>query len=272
MTRGKARFISVALFITIAVARAGAGDAVFRSGPAPVWLLELFTSEGCSSCPPAEKWLGALRGDPRLWRDVVPVAWHVDYWDRLGWRDRLASRAFTERQYNYAAAWRDGSVYTPCFVRGGVEWRPAEGAALTAGAARADAGVLTLAWHAADGRCEVSFVPAQSLAARTLEVSVALLGGGIVSAVRAGENRGRELRHEFVALRLATARLERAGSEVGGRAAETAAAPGAARYTAVLTLEPRPEVAASRLALAGWVTRRGELAPLQAAGGWLPAK
>src|SRR5690242_13991684 len=74
----------------------------FRSGPAPVSLLELFTSEGCSSCPPAEKWLGDLREETGLWRDFVPVAFHVNYWDHLGWRDALASAAFTQREHAYA--------------------------------------------------------------------------------------------------------------------------------------------------------------------------
>ena len=91
MTRFKALIISVAGWLTSATTHVLAEEASFRSGPQPVWLLELFTSEGCSSCPPAEKWLGALREDPRLWHEFVPVAWHVDYWDRLGWRDRFSA-------------------------------------------------------------------------------------------------------------------------------------------------------------------------------------
>src|SRR5713226_2490390 len=74
-----------------------AADRVFESGPQKIHLLELFTSEGCSSCPPAEAWLSKLKSDPRLWKDFVPLAFHVDYWDRLGWRDRFSSRAWTER-------------------------------------------------------------------------------------------------------------------------------------------------------------------------------
>src|SRR5438270_9390200 len=80
-------------------------EVAFRSGPAKVALVELYTSEGCSSCPPAEKWLGSLTADPGLWRQFVPVAFHVNYWDNLGWRDALATKAFTDRQYAYSAAW-----------------------------------------------------------------------------------------------------------------------------------------------------------------------
>jgi len=61
-----------------------AAEQRFASRPARVTLVELYTSEGCSSCPPAERWLGELRTAPGLWRDFVPVAWHVDYWNRLG--------------------------------------------------------------------------------------------------------------------------------------------------------------------------------------------
>src|SRR5258705_5915226 len=68
-------------------------------------LIELYTSEGCSSCPPAEEWLGQLGKHPRLWRDFVPVAFHVDYWDGLGWPDRFARKQFTERQYAYSKSW-----------------------------------------------------------------------------------------------------------------------------------------------------------------------
>src|SRR5499427_291609 len=96
---------------------------VLQSTENQVTLLELFTSEGCSSCPPAEKWLSGLKADQELWKKIIPVAFHVDYWDRLGWRDRFAKPEFTSRQQHYAAAWGGDSVYTPGFVVNGKEWR-----------------------------------------------------------------------------------------------------------------------------------------------------
>lgn len=220
------------------------------SGPAQVAVVELFTSEGCSSCPPAERRLAALRDEPGLWRDFVPLAFHVDYWDRLGWRDRFASRASTAREYAYAAAWRSESVYTPCFVRNGAE---ARGASMPAMVARGGAvGVLSATYR--DGVVRATFAPAGGVpaAARTTdpsagyELHAAMLGGGILSPVKAGENGGATLAHEFVVLRMADGAL---------------AAP--------LSITV-PEVAGVRRhALAVWVTRRGELAPLQATGGWL---
>ncbi|HTT55618.1 MAG TPA: DUF1223 domain-containing protein [Opitutaceae bacterium] len=221
-------------------------DLALSSGPSRVALVELFTSEGCSSCPPAERWLAGRRDDPGLWRDFVPVAWHVTYWDNLGWPDRLAQRVFTDRQYAYAAAWHRDSVYTPCFVRDGREWQPG-----LASAASAPAGILRVRYDPANGAASVEFEPV-SLGPAEFEVNAALLGGGLKVAVRAGENSGRTLEHEFAALATARAPLVRAATV----------------YRATLSLAP-PAGQPPRLALAVWVTRRGELAPLQAAGGWI---
>src|SRR5438552_17449486 len=96
---------------------------VFETGNTQSTLIELFISEGCSSCPPAEKWLSGLKSNRDLWKKIVPVAFHVDYWDRLGWRDRFAKPEFTSRQQRYAAAWGGDSGYTPGFVVNGKEWR-----------------------------------------------------------------------------------------------------------------------------------------------------
>lgn len=232
-----------ALSLLMTTLASSAEERVFHSGPAPAALVELFTSEGCSSCPPAEEWLNMLKDAPGLWRDFVPVAFHVNYWDRLGWKDALATPGFTERQHAYAAAWRASSVYTPCFVRNGAEWRP-RGAAPKAGRPT-DAGTLTLRWRSSDRTALVE----SSSAARDLEVHVALLGGGIVNAVKRGENSGRTLRHEFVALRLESAALRE------GRA--------------TVALPPRTDLNVTRHAAAAWITRRGSLTPLQAVGGWI---
>ena len=85
------------LFVGLPILLSAAEPRRFTSGSNQVHLIELFSSEGCSSCPPAEQWLGGLREAPGLWRDFVPVAFHVDYWDRLGWRDRFSSPSYSER-------------------------------------------------------------------------------------------------------------------------------------------------------------------------------
>jgi hypothetical protein len=226
----------------------------FANGPARATFIELYTSEGCSSCPPADQWLGELRGNPGLWTEFVPVEFHVNYWDSLGWKDRLSTASFTARQYAYASSW-GADPYTPCFARNGVEWKPSWGG--PAGVA-APMGVLSVD-IGDDGDCRVEFRPgpaARAYIEGSFEVHVALLGGGISSKVTDGENHGKTLKHEFVVLGLEDqVLLSQAGSP-------------ALRATVPL---PRPiATGAARYALAAWVTRHGELEPLQATGGWLP--
>jgi len=79
-------------------------------------LLELFTSEGCNSCPPADKWINKFAKDDKLFKEIIPVVFHVDYWDRLGWIDKFA-------KYKYSNAWKTSSVYTPGLVLNGKEFR-----------------------------------------------------------------------------------------------------------------------------------------------------
>ena len=98
---------------------------VGSSGPKRIPLIELFSSEGCSSCPPAEKRMAELQNAKGLWTEFVPLSFHVDYWDALGWKDALASPLFTLRQRTYAQEWNSPTVYTPAFVVDGKEYRGA---------------------------------------------------------------------------------------------------------------------------------------------------
>lgn len=236
-------FLHAALLLaaTTLAARAENPDVTFQSPPTRAHLVELFTSEGCSSCPPAEDWLRGLRAHAGLWREVVPVAWHVDYWDNLGWKDRWASPLFTARQNDYGSAWKSRQIYTPCFVLNGREWRdralpPAAG----------HPGVLTV--RVKDGRITAQFAPAEAKAA-AWDVWLAPLRGDVESDVKAGENSGRKLRHEFTALRLEHRAMQGAGA--GFSADFDAASLRGAQ------------------ALAVWVTEKASLAPVQATGGWL---
>src|SRR6266513_4323003 len=97
----------------------GSEPLVFESGEARTMLVELFTSEGCSSCRPADAWMSQLKNNGELWKGIVPAVFHVDYWDGLGWPDRFAKAEFTLRQRRYAASRPTGAVYTPAFVANG---------------------------------------------------------------------------------------------------------------------------------------------------------
>ncbi len=229
------------ILFSLLVATTTAAPVKFSSGENRTHLIELYSSEGCSSCPPAEAWLGGLREAPGLWRDFVPVAFPINYWDRLGWPDRFAKKEFTARQYAYASQWHSESVYTPEFVLDGAEWRKNTSAPPSRSAE--NAGVLSVAYDEA-GVCTVKFDPKGDY-----EVYAAVLGAEIFSEVQAGENRGRKLRHDFVVLELKTAKLS------GG--------------IAELNLPKSAEKGIGRQALAVWVTRQGALTPVQATGGWL---
>ncbi len=222
----------------------------FESGPGRTALLELYTSEGCSSCPPAEARLSRLKNDPGLWKQFVPVAYHVDYWDRLGWRDRFSAKEWTARQSRYAALWQSESVYTPAFVLNGKEMRGGLG---NLAAPNESAGRLRATSN--DGRTWAIEFQAAADASGAWDAHVALLASGISSKIGAGENSGRQLQHDFVVLAQQDAPLQAAGGKVA----------------ASLTIPPGTEPAPPK-AVAVWVTRRAELAPVQATGGWLAAR
>ena len=216
-----------------------------ESGPRKTHLLELFTSEGCSSCPPAEAWMSSLKDNPGLWRDFVPLAFHVDYWDRLGWRDPFASKAWTARQYEYSERWNSGSVYTPGFVLDGREMQNR----IVPSARAETTGTLKISVVAGE-KVSASFQSANGESKR-LELHVARLGFGLNVHVKAGENSGRKLLHDFVVLSLENAQM------VSGKAELRV---------------PRASIsqdANSRSALVAWVTEPGQTEPIQAAGGWL---
>jgi hypothetical protein len=83
----------------------------------PVVVVELYTSQGCSSCPPADEFVAMLASDPR----ILPLALHVDYWDYIGWADRFADPKFTDRQKAYAKAIGSRTIYTPQLIIGGAD-------------------------------------------------------------------------------------------------------------------------------------------------------
>src|SRR5205085_1035096 len=188
------RLAALLLAVLLAV-NARAGEIVFESKPARTHLLELFTSEGCSSCLPAEAWLSNLKNEPRLWQDFVPVAFHVDYWDHLGWKDPFASKLWTERQADYSVRWKKESVYTPAFALDGREWHYGPLPA----AATETPGVLKISVNG--DQVTAAFKAAPGGGAR-YDIHVARLGFAATTNVTAGENNGRKLIHDFVVLGL----------------------------------------------------------------------
>lgn len=242
----------ICCLVTLAGGLFNAAAIEFQSTQRQTALLELYTSEGCSSCPPAETWLSKLKSAPGLWSQFVPVAFHVDYWNNLGWRDKLSSDEFSERQRRYARAWRAQDIYTPEFVLNGREWGDWLGFRSPPSASASNVGVLRVSSD--DGtHWRVNFDPAAGDAG-DYEVTAAPLISGVGSDITAGENSGRHLVHDFAALGLITCQITRQTNGFTGR----------------FVIEAKPKGVNGRLALAVWVTQSGELKPLQAVGGWLP--
>jgi hypothetical protein len=176
-----------------------------QSGPVQTALIELYTSEGCSSCPPADRWLADLAAEPALNGKVVSLALHVDYWDGLGWRDRFAQPGFSVRQRALTAAQGSATVFTPQVMVNGrttLDWSRNTAfrqrmAAINAQPAKVD---LTLEIIPTSGAWQIQIQGRLQphLSSARAGVFVALYQNGLSSQVTAGENAARQLRHERV--------------------------------------------------------------------------
>ena len=187
----------LALLPMIASLGALAAECTVHSDSQARALVELYTSEGCSSCPPADHWLSSLAasGDKR----VVPIAFHVSYWDYIGWKDRFADARYTERQRDMAQAQGASMVYTPQVMIGGRDFRSwsspgAVSRAIDEIARSTPPVAISLSMKPAgdsgiEGRAAVTGAGA---------LFVALTQDGLSSKVTAGENRGENLHHNAV--------------------------------------------------------------------------
>lgn len=185
---------------TLSASAGAACDA--RSGPNTAALVELYTSEGCSSCPPADRQLSHLADSLDAAAEVVPLALHVGYWDRLGWADRFAQDRFAQRQDWLVQANHQRTVYTPQFFVAGAEIQPGQrslrdrvrdvNARPAAAAIRLHTAVSADAVLALDA---VATAPAGN-DATVLYLAVA--ENGLVTKVMAGENRDATLTHDHV--------------------------------------------------------------------------
>jgi hypothetical protein len=154
-------------------------------------VVELFTSQGCSSCPPADILLGQLSSR----HDVLPLAFHVDYWDYIGWRDPFAFPQATDRQYSYGHALGLNMVYTPQMVIDGAQDAVGSNEAAVSKAIEVAASrpKLKLAvWRAVDGGYKVT-IPADPIQKGTATVWIALFDRAHKTPVGRGENAGRTL-------------------------------------------------------------------------------
>lgn len=226
----------------------------FESGNRQTQLIELYSSQGCSSCPPAEKWVNQFVDHPELFKSMIPLVFHVDYWDYIGWKDPFGSSVNSDRQRDFRRKGLSRSVYTPEFIVDGREWRgwfrrqdlPIR---------KADVGVLKV--DLTKDSLNVEFDGKQPAA----QLHIAIVGTGISTYVERGENTRRTLDEEFVVFH-----------HQAFDAASTVNGAGDASAWQVAWDKPAASLVkkANRLAAVVWVTTDNELTPIQATGGWLP--
>lgn len=177
-------------------------DCSVRSGPRTAALIELYTSEGCSSCPPADRQLTDLRAALDGDAEVVPLALHVDYWDYIGWKDPFAQARFAERQRWLVHLNQHRTSYTPHFFVSGLElfgWTTGLGAEVRRVNARAPQADLQLQARAtADGALAVQARASLREPVPGAVMYLALTESALVSQVVRGENRGATLKHDHV--------------------------------------------------------------------------
>ena len=176
-----------------------------ESGPHTAALVELYTSEGCSSCPPADRWLRTLGARGYAPGRVVPLSLHVTYWDYIGWKDPFAQQRFTDRQRRLAQVMQARIIYTPQVLLQGRDfrrWHTGDfDAAVKSINARVPGASIELRLEGAAPGARSAQVRAELLdpaQAGQAALYLASFQNRLASRVQAGENRGRRLEHDYV--------------------------------------------------------------------------
>ena len=201
----KTRNILAVIFLAslISANTFAAGQCSAKSGDETAALLELYTSEGCSSCPPADKWISSLAPGGFKANQIVPLAFHVDYWDYIGWADRFANKEFSGRHRGLARANGSGTVYTPQIFVNGKDIRLAFSNVklnatlkdINTAKPRADIG---LGLDASASSLGLSASASLANPSDDAQAYLAVYENKLSSNVKAGENRGVKLEHDYV--------------------------------------------------------------------------
>ncbi|HJS39708.1 MAG TPA: DUF1223 domain-containing protein [Burkholderiales bacterium] len=197
--------IALAALLLAALTPAQARDCSAQSGPHTTALVELYTSEGCDSCPPADRWLQGLGARGYAPGRVVPLSLHVNYWDYIGWKDPYAQQRFADRQRRLAQVMRARIVYTPQVLLQGQDFRRWGSGTFDEAVAKINAQPprASIALHLQGGRgdtldTQVSAALLDPASTPDAVLYLASYENKLVSSVSAGENRGRTLQHDYV--------------------------------------------------------------------------
>jgi hypothetical protein len=165
-------------------------------------LLELFTSEGCNSCPPADRFISSLPRPELVPSKLVVLAFHVDYWNYLGWNDRFSQQRFSARQQQQVRANGLRTAYTPQLVLNGRDYRDTDGIGAYVERINTQASRIDLTLRAQINGSSVHLRarvdPVKPVSPEPMELYIALYENNLVTQVLAGENRGHRLRHDYV--------------------------------------------------------------------------
>ena len=222
------------------------------AGESKISLVELYTSHGCHSCPPAENLMNGLESDSMLWESYIPLAFHVDYWNYIGWKDRFSKPKYSKRQRRHRAYGNIRSVYTPGWVINGKEWhgffaKPRQGIPVLAQksiplrATLKNKNYLTV-----EIPCETNN-PYRS----PNLLYTAVLGSDYNERITAGENNGKTLLANFVVLKLSHHRIK--ASEKSWK---------------IPLPQVKKGIASNKMALAVWLSDQN-YHPVQAVGNWI---
>lgn len=180
-----------------------AKECTATSGPFTNTLVELYTSEGCSSCPPTDRWLSRLKQQELTTGQIVPIALHVDYWDYIGWKDPFAKPQFSARQREMAALGNARVVYTPQVALNGRDYRAWSSDARFASdianihQTPAKAEIQLTQEAQSEGHMQV-LTRIKTAKKAPLAYYLVLQEHQLQNAVKAGENKGETLRHDYV--------------------------------------------------------------------------
>lgn len=204
-------YLSILYFLLSHLASVGDNDIVSSSPHnQPVIVLELFTSQGCESCPAADELLAKLQKDSVIGKHIIPLAYHVDYWDNLGWKDPFSDHEFTERQIDYERNFDLSNFYTPQLVINGraecvgsyekrvrqaIDWE-------LNGLPKARVIAKILTRSARRMTIDVSAALVEDISDSTTNVMLAVFENRLRTAVSKGENHGRTFVDDFVTRRL----------------------------------------------------------------------
>lgn len=234
--------MKIILVISLSIGVLFAEDIHFKSSENKTILVELYSSEGCSSCPSAEKWLNHFENNPDLFTKVIPLAFHVSYWNHIGWKDTFSQSSFDDRQRHYRDTGNVSSVYTPQFVIDSQEWRGwFEGKSMPTTTTQ-KSGILKVSIN--NNTATIDY----SKTNKTYIVHSALLGFGLTSNIQSGENGGKILQHDFIVLK------HKSESFKNGHA---------------ISNKLNSTVPTKRLAYVVWLSETNSETIIQATGGWL---